>query len=288
MVPALVKLSILCFYRSFATNRTFKILVYATIAWVTACTVGMILVTAFQCSHKPSLAYSRTIFLNRKKYKCLPIRNLYFAQTYMNIISDIVVFILPLPILVKLRMATHKRVGLLFLFSVGLLVPIAAAFRIQALHLWAKATWHEQRYYGGYLIFWDHVEVNTAIICASIPSLQPLFRGLFGKIYQYSGRSPYYYYGEGEDAATQVTIGHQISRRFETDVPLDSPMPTYQPADKENDGGMESGVVLIRQVKEEDAEEEIRSRVRAFAMRPTSSNSQPPKSPARPRDILAS
>jgi hypothetical protein len=247
----------------------------------------MIFVTALECPHKPSLAYSWTIFTRRRQYGCLPIRKLYYAQASMNIFSDIVVFILPLPILLKLRMATHKRVGLLFLFSVGLLVPIAAALRIQALRIWAEAGWYEQRYYGGYLIFWDHVEANTAIICASVPSLQPLFRGLFGKICQYSGRSPYYYYGEEESTATQVTIGRRVSRRVETDVPFDLPMPTYQPTEKNDGSGIESGVVLIREVKGEDAEEEIRNRVRAFAMRPTSSNSHSPTSPARPQDILA-
>ena len=284
----MVKLSILFFYRTFATKKTFRRLVHATIAFVMASTTGMILVTAFECPSKPSLAYSEHIFTRRKQYGCLPVRKLYFAQASMNIFSDIVVFILPLPVLIKLRMETHKRVGLLFLFSVGLLVPIAAIFRIQAVRLWAKAGWHEQRYYGGYLIFWDHIESNTAIICASVPSLQPLFRGLFGRVFLRSYQSTYYY-GEGETTMTRVTIGRRISRRVETDITLNSPMPTYQPLDKENDRSAESGVVRITEAQVEDAaEEEIRSRVRAFVTRPTSSNSHPPKSPARPRDILAS
>ncbi|KAF2683105.1 hypothetical protein K458DRAFT_405242 [Lentithecium fluviatile CBS 122367] len=288
VVPALVKLSILFFYRSIATERNFRFLVHATITFVTASTVGMVLVTAFECPRKPSLAYSEFIFLRRKQYKCLEIRHLYFAQASLNIFSDIVVFILPLPILVKLRMPGHKRVGLLFLFSVGLLVPVAAAFRIQALHLWARAKWTEQRYYGGYVIFWDHIEANTAIICASVPSLQPLFKGLLGRLSQYSRGRVVYYYGEGETAMTFTTIGRRVSRRVDRDVPLDSPMPTYRPQQQKDDGDVENGVVLVREVTEEE-EVEIRNRVQAFTIRPpTSTHSHPPKSPARPRDILSS
>jgi hypothetical protein len=256
-------------------------------AFVIASTAGMVLTTAFECP-KPSLAYSPFIFLRRKQYKCLEIRSLYYAQASMNIFSDIVVFILPLPTLIKLQMPTHKRVGLLFLFNAGLLVPIAAAFRIHALYLWAKSPWLEQRYHGGYVIFWDHIEANTAIICASVPSLQPLFKGLFGRISHYSrGRETYYYYTGEEAAETQMTIGRRVSRRIERDFALESPTPTYQPRHQKDNSNIQSGAVLVREVKE-DAEEEIRDRIRAFATRPTSSRSPPPKSPARPRDILSS
>jgi hypothetical protein len=283
LVPALVKLSILRFYLSFATGRTLRFLVYATMAFVAAETISIVLITIFECPKHPSLAWSRHIFSRRKRYGCLPIKKLYYGQASMNIFSDIVVFALPLPVLMKLRMETHRRIGLLLLFSVGLLVPVASAFRLHAVHLWVKAAWAEQRYYGGYLIFWDHVEANTAIICASVPSLQPLFRGCFGRVRHYAGRSYEYYSEEGT-----TTIGRRVSRRVERGLSLDGPMPTYRRASKGDDGIVESGVVLIKEINEEDAaEEELRSRVRAFAVRPTSSNSQPPKSPARPRDILA-
>jgi hypothetical protein len=283
IVPALVKLSILRFYRSFATGRTFRFLVYATMVFVAAETIGMVLVTIFECPKHPSLAWSRHIFSKRKKFGCLPIKRLYYGQASMNIFSDIVVFALPLPVLMKLRMETHRRIGLLLLFSVGLFVPIASAFRLHAVHLWVRAAWTEQRYYGGYLIFWDHIEANTAIICASVPSLQPLFRGCFGRVCHYAGRSYEYYSEEGT-----TTIGRRVSRRVERGLLLDGPMPTYQPKNTGDDDIVENGAVLIKEISDEEAaEEELRSRVRAFAVRPTSSNSQPPKSPARPRDILA-
>lgn len=243
----------------------------------------MIIINAFECPKKPSLVVAEDIFLMRKEWQCFDLVRLYYVQAALNVFSDIFILILPLPVLVKLRMETIKRICLLIVFSVGLLVPAAAAFRIAALHLWAYADPDLSRYYGGYILFWDQVELNTAIICASAPSLQPLFRRVFGEISRLS-RGMYYYYGDGQNTMTQRTIGRRGSRRPEQDVALETPEITYQPRKRSVDN-TESGLVLFERV---DEEEEIKNRVRAFAARPASLHSHLPKSPIRPHNILSS
>lgn len=261
----------------------FKVLVYASIAFVSTYSLVMILVNAFECPRKPSLIVAEDIFLMRQQWHCFDLRILYYSQAALNVFSDLFILFLPLPILIQLRMPTLKRICLLVVFSAGMLVPIAAAFRIWALYLWSDAPPDISRYSGGYILFWDQVELNTAIICASAPSLQPLFKRIFGELSRLT-RGQYYYYGDGPTTMTQMTIGRRGSRRPEQDVALESPASTYRPQ-KQDVGDMEAGVIVLRQV---DEEEEIKNRVRAFTARPPSAYSHPPKSPAEPRDILAS
>ncbi|OAG11698.1 uncharacterized protein CC84DRAFT_1254107 [Paraphaeosphaeria sporulosa] len=289
LVPALVKLSILVFYLTIATHRPFRTIVYWAIAFVTTYSIIMIIVNAFECPRKPSLVFEPEIFVMREQWHCFNLTALYFSQSALNIFSDLFILVLPLPILVKLHMPTIKRICLLIVFSVGLLVPIAASFRLWILYLWHDAPPDISRYYGGYILFWDAVELNTAIICASAPSLQPLFRRAFGELRAFSrGRSAYYYYGDDREGTvmTQTTIGRRGSRRLDQEIPLQR-RPSSREVHKRRPEELESDLVVIREMENE---EDIRIWAQASAVESTSTHSEshPPKSPARPRDLLAS
>lgn len=249
----------------------------------------MIVVNAFECPRKPSLVFEPEIFVMREQWHCFNLTALYFSQSALNIFSDLFILVLPLPTLVKLHMPTIKRICLLIVFSVGLLVPIAASFRLWILYLWHDAPLDLSRYYGGYILFWDAVELNTAIICASAPSLQPLFRRAFGELRALSrDRSAYYYYGDdrGGTIMTQTTLARRGSRRLDQEIPLQR-RPTSREVHKRSHEELESDLVVISEMENE---EDIRTWAQASAIRPTSTHSetQPPKSPARPRDLFAS
>jgi hypothetical protein len=149
----LVKLSILVFYLSFATERTFRILVRACIITVSIISAGMILCMAIQCPKKPRFALTAGMFDNRGPIYCFDMRIVVYWQAAYNIASDLVILVLPLPLLYRLRMHKVKRLSILAVFSVGLLVPIASGIRFWGIYLWANSG-KLSRYYGGYLIFW--------------------------------------------------------------------------------------------------------------------------------------
>jgi hypothetical protein len=67
--------------------------------------------------------------------------------------SDIVILLLPMPVLYSLRMGRAKRLSVVAVFAVSLLIPIASGVRLWGLSLWANSGLHA-RYYGGYIIFW--------------------------------------------------------------------------------------------------------------------------------------
>jgi hypothetical protein len=150
-----VKLSILVFYLSFATQRTFRILVHITIVLVSAYTIAMILVNALQCPKDPMYAVSPKIFINRGAGHCFDLKVIFYWQAGFNMVSDLVILVLPLPLLFCLRMHRLKRLSLLAVFAAGLLVPIASGIRIWGLYIWATSMDSIMaRYTGGYVIFW--------------------------------------------------------------------------------------------------------------------------------------
>ncbi|KAF2634479.1 hypothetical protein P280DRAFT_361098, partial [Massarina eburnea CBS 473.64] len=179
IVPALVKISILIFYLSIAAHRIFRVIVKMTIIFICLFATSIVLMNAFSCPSNPRLALNENIFNMRNRWGCIDLTYVYFTHAGINIFLDTFIWILPLPILVRLRMDRCRRIGLLLLFSIGILVPVAVSFRMWALWSWSHSG-HLGRYYGGYILFWDQIEMNTAIICASAPSLQPLLQRAFG------------------------------------------------------------------------------------------------------------
>ncbi|ORY08330.1 hypothetical protein BCR34DRAFT_603581 [Clohesyomyces aquaticus] len=284
---ALIKFSILAFYLSIATSRTFRLLVHLTAAAVLVFTIVMIFVNAFECPKHPSYALGPEIF-QREKYGCLEMTNIYYIQAGFNIFSDAAILFLPMPLLIKIKsMPRLKRYALIAVFSVGALAPIASVIRVWGVYMWATST--DPRYYGAYVMFWTQVELNTAIISASVPSLQPLFKKLFGEFSRYTRRNAYYYYGHGTVRLSNVTeVNTGRGRGNVSEIPLtglESPRSSYRHPSRIQSNEFGNEAILIQDLGEE---EEIQNRVRYFASQRSSVHSHIPKSPQYPRDALMS
>jgi hypothetical protein len=102
----LIKLSILAFYLSFATHRKFRILVYISIAAVIVVSIISIFILAFQCPKNPSYALSPAILYDRGAGHCFNLKIIFYWQAGWNIASDLVILVLPMPLLFPLRMRT--------------------------------------------------------------------------------------------------------------------------------------------------------------------------------------
>ncbi|CAA9961687.1 hypothetical protein PTMSG1_05064 [Pyrenophora teres f. maculata] len=177
-----VKLSILFFYRTIAANRTFRHLVYTTMALVIMYTTGAVIAAIFQCE-TPSDAWSPANYFatfdpfdpNRRQPKCYDPVKLWAFSAAANLLSDVIILLLPLPALLSLRIPMSKRLALIGVFSVGLLAIVASSVRVWVMALWAESPWNSARY-GNDLLLWGQVETNSGIISASVPFLRLLFR----------------------------------------------------------------------------------------------------------------
>jgi hypothetical protein len=209
---ASVKLSILVFYLSFATHRTFRILVHICIIIVAVFSTAMILVIALQCPKQPQFALSPDVFMARGRIHCFDLRAVFYWQAGCNIASDLVILVLPMPLLFRLRMHRTKRLSLIAVFSVGLLVPIASGIRLWGLYLWANSG-HMARYYGGYVIFWFVIYslcFDPVLICCRVgPKLNSIPRSYAHLRLRYNhssnGFSTGYHYISDREVHTTTT-----------------------------------------------------------------------------------
>lgn len=104
---------------------------------------------------------------------CIPEGPPLMVQSILNVVTDFMIYALPIPTLFSLSLPWIQRVGLMVLFSVGGVIVVAGSFRAYWIHYTLfdtyDATW------GGYQIWvWTAVETNVGVICGCIPALKPL------------------------------------------------------------------------------------------------------------------
>jgi hypothetical protein len=145
-----VKLSILFFYRAIASNRTFRRYVNATIVFVCLYTFAATIASAFQCQN-PSDSWSTAGYLaqfdrnpntKRPSVKCFDPVPLWVFSSASNLLTDIIIMLLPIPALLSLRVPMTKRLALIGIFSIGIMAIIASSVRMWVMFLWAQRLEH--------------------------------------------------------------------------------------------------------------------------------------------------
>ncbi|KAF7676103.1 hypothetical protein GT037_005608 [Alternaria burnsii] len=206
---------------------------------------------------------------------CFDLRIVLYWQAGWSLGSDLFVLLLPMPILLALRMPRGKRLSVIAIFAVSLLIPIASGIRLWSLFLRANSG-DFARYYSAYIIFCSAVEINTAIMCASAPSIQPLLKRMLNRIP--CGRpshSPSYYYG-GRTSLPWLTAVEMERNLWRDSIDvLESPTRTYCSSGGHANDQYHDQMSISHNTEEED----IRARVRALScpqtvyLRPTSLSS---------------
>ncbi|KAL2856462.1 hypothetical protein BJY01DRAFT_263514 [Aspergillus pseudoustus] len=93
------------------------------------------------------------------------------ATGVINLLTDVVVLVLPMPSLYRLQMATYKKVTLIAVFGLGLVTCIISALRISVLRTmnFADITYTIPR-----ANIFSGIEPCLAVILASVPMMRPL------------------------------------------------------------------------------------------------------------------
>ncbi|KAJ5133968.1 Major facilitator superfamily domain general substrate transporter [Penicillium atrosanguineum] len=113
----------------------------------------------------------------------------------VNIITDLAILFLPIPILTQMRLPYKQKWILVITFSFGFFVAVVDVIRIAYLQQAATSrslalkTIHLQNagaadfsWYASLSFMWSVVEVNISIICGCVPSLKPLVARILPKL----------------------------------------------------------------------------------------------------------
>ncbi|KAK8091845.1 hypothetical protein PG997_002206 [Apiospora hydei] len=111
------------------------------------------------------------------KGKCGDVKLYYEWLSAINVVSDVIVLLLPLPFVYNLQLQLRKKIVLFAMFSVGFITCAVTIYR-QTLLPSLDAT--NPTGTGLLAFLFSTVEIGVAVSLACVPFLRPLFRGTFG------------------------------------------------------------------------------------------------------------
>ncbi|PYH87453.1 integral membrane protein [Aspergillus ellipticus CBS 707.79] len=176
-----IKISFCLLYLQIFPGKRFRIACWSLLGLLTAETIEEIFVVIFQCSpiHKAWNASGSV------KGKCLALTAFYYISFGIKLATDLALFALPLPKLLRLNMTMAKKAGLIVMFGLGVLVCVTSIIRATYIsnfsedHTWTLVN----------TLNWSSVEVAVAIFIACIPSFKSLITFCFPSLQRLLGLS---------------------------------------------------------------------------------------------------
>lgn len=177
------KTSVLIFYLRLSKNtqKVLRLASWAVLVIVNLAGAVLTLINIFQCSPV------QAAFI-RGPGRCIPLLTEFICSAPINIVTDLAILALPLPVLTSMRLPQRQKVILIMTFALGIFVTIVDVVRIYYLQTAindasSKPSSDPDAAFGGspqfawnasLALLWSAVEVNVGIACACIPTLKPL------------------------------------------------------------------------------------------------------------------
>ncbi|KAF6802900.1 CFEM domain-containing protein [Colletotrichum sojae] len=166
----LTKISVLFFYLRIFPNKTFRRATYWTMGYIILTTTVLLFMQIFQCiPFEFNWVGWKGDF---GPHQCLNINTLAFVAGGLSISHDVIILILPLPLLIRLNMSWRKKSGIAFMFSLGIFILITSCVRLQYIVNFTRSlnpTWDFTD-----PLVWSGVEVSVSMIVVCLPALRTL------------------------------------------------------------------------------------------------------------------
>ncbi|SMR44732.1 unnamed protein product [Zymoseptoria tritici ST99CH_3D1] len=161
------KLSILLQYLRIFPQKGFRVVCYVVLGIVAAYATFAILTAIFACNP------IRSFWDQSVQGTCLPRFPIWFANSAFNIISDIAIALIPMPLLDKLGMPKNTKRALQLVFLLGGCGCIVSILRFQSLYVISRSS--DVSYDNPMAAIWSDIEMNIAIMCSCLPTLRCMF-----------------------------------------------------------------------------------------------------------------
>ena len=184
------KSSIIIFYLRLSrnTHRLLRIASWVTFGVVNVAGLILTLFNIFQC-----IPVARVF---DPVGKCIPLITLYLASVPVNVITDLAVLVLPIPVLTGMQLPRKQKTILIATFGLGIYVIATDIVRIYYLQQSSSGFSGVSQantspllgdevnfaWYASLSFMWSAVEVNVGIICACVPTLKPLISRILPRL----------------------------------------------------------------------------------------------------------
>ncbi|PTB35551.1 uncharacterized protein TrAFT101_009408 [Trichoderma asperellum] len=167
----LTKCSILLLYlRLFEIVRWIRWTCRGLLACVIIYCISSMVATIFQCNPVVKA------FDKAQKGTCINLATFWFANAGFSIATDVIILLLPMPLVYQLEVPRPQKIALMAVFAIGVFVVITSCLRVTTLDVFATSS---DNTYDIANVMWTIIEPNVAILCACLPTLRQLVVKLF-------------------------------------------------------------------------------------------------------------
>ncbi|OTB14125.1 hypothetical protein K445DRAFT_23906 [Daldinia sp. EC12] len=178
----LIKLSLIFFWkRLFRPAKYFSTVCWVMIGITSGWALSFFFATLFQCGTKWkfNVADVKTF-----RDECNSSPNMIAAFTGLDLLTDVIIMFMPVPLIWGLRMPTRKKASVTGIFILGLFTISTGATRM---YFYIMSTYNRAEnpdFIANFTLFilWSVIEVNVAIIVCCIPTLTPVLEGYYSSL----------------------------------------------------------------------------------------------------------
>ncbi|OAL71792.1 integral membrane protein [Trichophyton violaceum] len=177
-----------------SSEKSYRHVVWGIMIFTILSHVAGTLVLFFQCSpvHKSWRPLTPG--------KCLPNPAVFYPLAGVSIFCDLIVLLTPIPLWLKVRISTPRKLGLMAVFLLGLFTTACSIMRVVQIEIIAKDGNSTM------LILWGTIELNVGIAITCLPTLIPLITFMRGRSSK-SGPMQYpHSTSDGRSAGTSVKL----------------------------------------------------------------------------------
>ncbi|KAK4042050.1 hypothetical protein C8A01DRAFT_44933 [Parachaetomium inaequale] len=140
------------------------------------------------------------------------VKNIWWANTYLHIIIDFFIYLLPMPVILRVHFPNRQKVLLFVLFALGFFVCALSIIRLYILKITADAM--DYTFDNIPIAFWSCVETNATVVIACFMTMKPLLSKWFPNLTKASeGSSEQHRQDAMVDSSGRLpTIGSRPSR----------------------------------------------------------------------------
>ncbi|KAJ4354852.1 hypothetical protein N0V95_003462 [Ascochyta clinopodiicola] len=158
--------------------------IWATAGFISAFTFAVILVQIFSC-----VPISAAWDVEQIPIMCIDGAMFLHIQGAINVFTDVMLLLYPLPLLSLLKFNKRQRTALIIIFSIGLIPVIASTMRLCEIFMSGNAIqdgvgWQQadSSWTWAWVPVWSQIEVDIGILTACLPCLSPLLRLVWSEV----------------------------------------------------------------------------------------------------------
>lgn len=173
----MIKMSVLLMYRRLFLGTLFSRYSLLMCVVIVLFSLSFFFAFAFQC--RTNIQNWWTSVETIERY-CDNTGAIDFGFVIADVLTDIMILVIPIPIVWRLQLSTPQRIGLIGIFLLGTIATAAGVARMVIVTLDDLDTntgFRDLRGLITNILIWGQVEASIAVVAACLPTLRPLFHG---------------------------------------------------------------------------------------------------------------